>query len=231
MSGLDIGAGLCIQDACRVLGGRGLSSPLPSTGRLPCAPRACAQPRSLIFGKCSRCRKSSLLDACLAWRVSLLLVAPPGSRPCRTDREETERGASERSPAFHPQGFHVNLQTLTLLLSEGRGLRMHRWGSPFLGRPVLPSPRALSPGGVGERACPASALCLPRVYACSAAVLAFVEWGEEWGALRRRSPPLIPRVLLLCHPSLADPRRDGGAAREATELDDYRHCHQHLHFT
>lgn len=192
MSGLDIGAGLCIQDACRVLGGRGLSSPLPSTGRLPCAPRACAQPRSLIFGKCSRCRKSSLLDACLAWRVSLLLVAPPGSRPCRTDREETERGASERSPAFHPQGFHVNLQTLTLLLSEGRGLRMHRWGSPFLGRPVLPSPRALSPGGGGgEGVSCLGPLLAPRVRVlCCCACLCGV--GRRTGCSQKKKPTSHP---------------------------------------
>lgn len=94
------------QDRCRILGGCHLLNEC-SLAAL-CSNRAYIQAHSLIFGRCSRCRKSSLLDACLAWRVSLLLVCTPWQQVLQ-GRWYQAWGASEQNPAFHPQGCCISL--------------------------------------------------------------------------------------------------------------------------
>lgn len=77
MSGLETGAGLLCPGLMTPVGFWGDYHLTKFRSAALCSNRACIQPYSLIFGRCSRCRKSSLLDACLAWRVSLLLVCTP----------------------------------------------------------------------------------------------------------------------------------------------------------
>lgn len=75
MSGLETGASLLCPGPMTLVGYWGDCRLLTkSRSAVLCSHRARIPPRSLIFGRCSRCRQSSLLDACLAWRGSLLLV-------------------------------------------------------------------------------------------------------------------------------------------------------------
>lgn len=156
-----------------MLGGTVISS--LNTGWLPWA-----QPDSLIFGRCSRCRKNCLLNACLAWKVSLLLVCIP--------RQQALQG---RGLQEHLNGILLSIlraaapasQALILLLWEGAGGGGEACGWPAELSPSrrgLPSlPRALSPGGWR----PCLAFCLPsmrvrahaRVLSCRACLL----WGGE----------------------------------------------------
>lgn len=63
------------SDSCRILGDCRILTKCWLAAL--CSNRACIQPHSLITDRWSRCRESCLLDACLAWRVSLLLVCTP----------------------------------------------------------------------------------------------------------------------------------------------------------
>lgn len=118
-----------------MLGGTVISS--LNTGWLPWA-----QPDSLIFGRCSRCRKNCLLNACLAWKVSLLLVCIP--------RQQALQG---RGLQEHLNEILLSIlraaapasQALILLLlgggrGWGRGLRMASRAQPLQEGQAPPSP-------------------------------------------------------------------------------------------
>lgn len=99
-----------------------------------CHNRACIRLYCLIFGRCSRCRNSSLLDASLAWRVASCWSAPHGSRPCR-------EGGSRHGE--HPNGTLLSVPRAVVSVSQVLILLLSKGESPADGQ-VEPSPSRTS---------------------------------------------------------------------------------------
>lgn len=109
VSGQETGASLSCPGHLGVLG----AVISPSAGWLPCALTACIQPHSLIFGRCSRCRRGHPLEACSAWRARRLWICTPWYQAYG------EGGASGWNPACQPQGCCASLPGPESAASEG----------------------------------------------------------------------------------------------------------------